>query len=146
MEDVIKVDDSVLLSKRVIKAQDIIALVPEEVRKDVVGAYVYVNENIPFWLILCGAGGYTYIPHSGEMVHEPYAHMIRYGRIYLSRKARYKRSEITNGIDTHKTFAVYVCRPRHMYLWKEVREYWYSNETGPVGYSVASKLFRRFKP
>lgn len=142
MEQIIKVDDSALLSKRVIKTKDIFQLIPAKLQGNVETICVLVNEGLPRWFIfLWGEGAYVYKPHSGEMEYDPYAKRVSYGRIYLWRKGRYLRSNNKR----IKTFSVYLCRPHHMVLWREIREYWDFDEAGAAGYCRSSRWFRRYK-
>ena len=142
MEQILKIDDSALLSKRIIKVKDIFKLLPDKVKENVEGICILVNDGLPRWFIfLWGEGAYVYKPHSGEMEYDPYAKMVSYGRIFTWRKGRYLRA-VDGSV---KTFSVYLCRPHHMVLWREVREYWMFDEDGETGFSNTCKWFRRYK-
>lgn len=142
MEQILKIDDSALLSKRVVCKKDILHLLPKDMQESVEEICVLVNDGLPRWFIfLWGEGAYVYKPHSGVMEYDPYAKMVSYGRIYLYRKGRYLR--VVDG--SIKTFSVYLCRPHHMVLWREVKEYWMFDEAGVAGYSTTCKWFRRYK-
>ena len=145
MYENLKVDDSSLRGKRVIGKSDVINLLPEEMRENVEAAYVYVDMGQPRWVIFLSddLGEYQYHPFSHEMEYDPYAKGKDFGKIYLWRKARYLREEYTHKGTDRKVYSVYICRPHHMYLLREVKQYWYDEGQGP-GFCSRTKWFRAF--
>lgn len=145
MYENIKVDDSCLRGKHIIGKNDIIALLPEEIRENVEAAFVYVNLGQAQWVVFLknDNGAYSYQPFAKEMTYEPYAKRMDWGRIYFWRKARYLRDHYQNKGTEKKVYSIYVCRPNHMFLLREIKQYWLEDENGP-GYSSKDKWFRAF--
>jgi len=145
MYETIKVDDRCLTGKRVIRKNDVINLLPEEMRENVEAAYVYVDIGQPRWVLFLSddTGGYQYHPFSHEMEYDPYAKRKDFGKIYLWRKARYLRDKYLNKGTEKEVYTVYICRPTRMYFLKEVKVYHLEDENGP-GYATKSKWFRAF--
>ena len=141
----IKVDDSCLKGKFIISAEDIKNLLPEEIKNDVEAIHVYVDNGQTKWIIFLedDMGVYNYFPFSKELIYDPYGRQIRYGLIYLWRKARYLRDEYEHKGTEKKIWATYVCRPSHMFLLREVKEYWFDDGNG-MGSCTKSKWFRAF--
>ena len=141
----IKVNDACLRGKHIIGEKDIINLFPEEMRKEVEVAYVFVNLGQAQWVIFLkdDVGGYTYQPFSKEMVYDPYIKKIDWGRIFFWRKSRYLRDHYINKGTEKKVFTVYICRPKHMILWREVKRYELEDKDGP-GYSTKSRWLRAY--
>ena len=141
----IKVDDKGLKGKHVINAEDIKNLLPEEIKNDVEAIHVYVDLGQPRWVIYLkdNLGTYNYIPFSGEITYNSYGTRIRYGLIYFWRKTRYLRDQYTHKGTEKKIWATYICRPNHMVLLREVKEYWFDDGQG-MGCSCRTRWFRAF--
>lgn len=147
MEQIIKIDDSVLLSKRIIRKSDIMALLPEDVKSQVKDIKVMVDRD-PRWIIfLKGGGAYHYSPLNKD--HEMYLDVAgikpAYGKIYICRKTRVLRFEEKPEPDGDKYYSVFLCRPSFMLLLREVKEWWYTQEyiSGP-GFSTFCRWFRHY--
>lgn len=145
MYEDLKIDDVCLQGKHIIRRRDIINLLPEEIKESVENAFVYINEGQPLWVIYLesNSGGFLYRPFSGEMIYEPYAKKMDFGRIYFWREARYLRWQESPKRQGRKIYTVYICRPTRMYLLKETCYFWVDDGTGP-GFCSTTKRFRAF--
>ena len=146
MEQIIKIDDSALLSKHIIKRSDIMALLPENIKSQVKDIEIMVDRN-PRWIVfLKGGGAYHYEPLNKD--HEMYLDVAgikpAYGRIYLYRKTRVLRYEETPEPKGNKYYAVFLCRPHIMLFWREVKEWWFTQDASGPGCSTYVKWFRHY--
>jgi len=137
-----------LLSKHIIKAKDVMALLSEDIKSQVKDIRVMVNHGQPMWVVfLAGGGAYLYEPlnKDHEMCLDVAGVKPAYGKIYFCRKARILRFEETPEPSGDKYFSVFLCRPSFMLLWREVRELWFTQDpiSGP-GCGSFVKWFRHF--
>lgn len=143
----LKVDDSCLRGKRIISSNDIKNLLPEEIQEEVeaIHVYVYVDTVKILWVIYLkeNMGTYEYVPFSKEIIYNPYGREIRYGLIYFWRKTRFQRDVYTHKGTEKKVYATYICRPNHMLLLREEKQYWYDEGNGD-GYCSKSRWFKAF--
>ena len=147
MEQIIKIDDSVLLSKRVIKKSDIEALLPEDIKSQVRDIRVMVDHGQPMWMIfLVGGGAYLYEPlnKDKEMIFDVSGIRPAYGKIYLCRKARVLRYEEKQEPSGNKYYTVFLCFQHAMFFWREVREFWFTLDKSGPGCIWFPKWFRHY--
>ena len=146
MESILKIDDSALLSKHIIKSDDIMALLPQEIKEQVRNIEVMVDRN-PRWVIfLKGGGAYHYEPlnKDKEMYLDVSGVKPAYGKIYLCLKTRVLRREESEELKGDKYYAVFLCRPRHMLLWRELKNTWFTQDESGPGFGTTVKWFRHF--
>ena len=141
------IDDSSLRGKRIINSSDIKNLLPEEIQENVeaIHVYLYVDGVKVLWVIYLkeNMGTYEYVPFSKEVTYNPYGTQVHYGLIYFWHTAKYLRDEYIHKGTEKKVYAKYICRPNHMLLLREIKEYWYDEGKGP-GFCSKSKWFRAF--
>lgn len=147
----IRIDDSVLQSKRVITSRDIYNILPEKIKEKVEEICVLIDNGQPVWIIFIKGDvcpGYRYYPHSGELIFDAYAKIYHFGKIYFGRLARYLRvtqvPEEKSGL-SNKVYSIYFCTRRKMTLWGEALEYWMNDDEGCPGCSTEHHWFRRIK-
>ena len=137
------VDDRSLQSKSIITKKTIKALLPESVSDVVKDIHVVVDNNVVVWLIVLrgNMGLYTYTPYTSKIVFKPLGYP--FGQIYLTHFARYLRKEDKPEEEGYKYRTVYLCHRNFMFLYKEVKELWFTQdeESGP-GYSWWNRYFR----
>lgn len=107
-----------------------------------------VDHGQPRWIIFLEGGGcYHYEPlnKEHEMVLDVSGVKPAYGKIYLVRKARILRFEEFPEPRGNKYYSVFLCRPHTMILWREVKEFWFTQslEEGP-GCATYRKWFRHY--
>ena len=146
MESIIKIDDSALLSKHIITKKDVMALLPEDIKSQVKDIQVLVNHGQPRWVIFLRSGAYLYEPlnKDHEMILDVSGVKPAYGKIYLCRKARVLRWEESEELNGDKYYAVFLCRPHHMVLWRELKNTWFTQDESGPGFGTTVKWFRHF--
>ena len=143
----IKINDSSLLSKKVITPKDVLNLLPEEIREHVADIRVLVDDGKVLWRIILDNdvyAGYHYVPHSGKLVYEAYACRKPYGRIFIGRRARFSRTRFSDRGNTHDIYSVYFCRPHTMVLLGEVDEMQIDEGKNGIWSATCRYYFRRY--
>ena len=144
----IKIDDSSLLSKKVITAKDVLNILPESIREYAACIKVVIDNGQPVWRILLNnenVAGYLYTMHSGELVYDGYACRRPFGRIFFARCVRFFRKSFEDKGNKHKVYSVYGCRPHHMFLLYEVDETEVEDPDYGFGFVSYLRYFHRFK-
>ena len=144
----IKIDDSSLLSKKVITAKDVFNLLPKEVCEHVADIRVLVDDGKVLWRIILDNeiyAGYHYVPHSGVLIYEAYACRKPYGRIFIGRRARFSRTQFSDKGNTHDIYSVYFCCSRVMVLLGDVDEIQIDDGENGIWSATCRYYFRHYK-
>lgn len=138
----VPINDAELRGKFRITKKDILQLLPEEVKQQITGVNIRINNGLPHWVLSTNTAEtfFVYVPFSGCLEK---VSCIRFGKILLFRKGRYLRDQYHHKGTDKKVYTVYLCRRNAMYLWREVKEYWFDDGDG-LGCAASSKWFRAF--
>ena len=127
--------DGRLKKLRVIRAKDIKAILPSEIKATEITLKMF--NGVPVWQVMCPVGSYIYYPFSGTLVYEE---NLKVTPVKISR-SRYGFHR-TESIEFRRAF---LCVGNMMIVLKDEKRYWMTDIYGCPGFCSSWRFFRPHK-